>query len=328
MYNNTILDENIISYHDSVSIVLTYYNGSRFIDEQLASLSEQKNDITEVIIMDDRSISEESAILLECIRKHNLTELTSYYYNPKNLGYAKNFITGIDKAKGEYVFFCDQDDIWSPSKIRKMIDVMKQNRNINLLCCDIKPYYSDPDAPKWDSKNLKEMVDDGSVEICSDIKLNHKLRRSGCTMCVRKSFYDKVRKYWIDNWAHDDFLWKMAVYSNSCGILHKILHYRRLHSNNTSEIKVRTLQWRIEELSSMIGQHNSLKEFVLNMPNQQKLIYIEHNIEGLTQRIKFLNNKNIITWLKIAFNYFDTYTGRWKGLFLDLYLVIFGTYRR
>lgn len=311
-----------------VSVVMTYYNGSRFVKDLLLSLSVQQQYFDELLIMDDCSSQEETTFLKKEINEIGLMAKTHYIKNKKNLGYARNFYRGLEEAKGHVLFLCDQDDIWNVNKIKEMTTVMHQHPQLNLLCCDIKPIYSDPNAPRWDSKNLKEMVNDGSIEICSDIRRNHHLRRSGCTMCVKKDFYMSIAQYWIDEWAHDDYLWKFAVYSHSCAIYHRELHLRRLHADNTSELKIRTRTWRIEELNLMLNQHKSLEKWINTEGHDEMLIVmVRHNIQALRYRIKFLQSRNPFLGFYVLFKYFDTYPRGWKGALMDIYLTYIGTHQ-
>ncbi len=48
--------------------------------------------------------------------------MISRYINEKNLGFNRNFLTAIQKAKGEYIAIADQDDIWYKYKIEKQIE--------------------------------------------------------------------------------------------------------------------------------------------------------------------------------------------------------------
>lgn len=309
-----------------VSIVLTYYNGSNYLHEQLSSIAKQTLRPDEIIIMDDCSDKEEAYYLLNEIRECKLNKISTIITNERNIGYAENFRKGIKAAQGKYIFLCDQDDVWMDSKIKEMVSILDNDMDINLLCCDIEPFYSDENAPRWDPHSLKDMINDSSLEKCNDIRKNHHLRRSGCTMAIRKTFFENIDKYWIYMWPHDDFIWKMSVYNESCAIFHKILQKRRLHLNNTSELKIRTRQWRIDEIKSMIEQHKVLLKYAQEIHcEEKKSKLIQHNIKSLVLRKKFLIKKNPFLWVKIVLFYSDTYTGRWKGILLDAYLTYFNT---
>ena len=88
--------------------------------EQLESIRTQSMPVDEVIIHDDRSTDDTVAIVEKYIREHGLERTWKVSQNPKNLGYAANFIGAVKETEGEYIFFCDQDDIWVPDRVEAM----------------------------------------------------------------------------------------------------------------------------------------------------------------------------------------------------------------
>lgn len=311
---------------EGISIVLTYYNGSKYIKEQIESLCKQSIPFDELLIFDDCSTDDQFEYLKEYLKTR--TENITLRKNNCNLGYAKNFLNGCKYASYNLIFLCDQDDLWDNNKLELMRDTMNGNPDINLLACDIEPFYCSENAPKWDTNNLKTMCDDGSVEKLQVSTSNSHIMRSGSAMCVRKSFFDDVITFWIEGWAHDDFLWKCALFTDSCALLHKKLLHRRIHDNNTSELKERTIEWRISELEEMKDQLIALKEYIKSKKKLKESYeeVIEHNICGLKKRIKMLKEKNPLIWFQLATRYKDTYP-RVKGLYLDMYLLIFRIYK-
>ncbi|MDH4945461.1 glycosyltransferase family 2 protein [Sulfurimonas sp. C5] len=100
-----------------VSICLATYNGSQYLKEQLDSLCNQTYQNIEILIQDDAS-SDTTVDLIQTYRMHHNIQL---FVNDTNLGYIKNFETLIQKAKGEYIALCDQDDIWNENKIELLV---------------------------------------------------------------------------------------------------------------------------------------------------------------------------------------------------------------
>lgn len=99
-----------------VSIILCTYNGEAFIEEQIKSLLQQTYANIEIIVSDDAS-SDATTTIIERYLTDNRVHL---YKQPVNLGYIKNFETAVAKAHGNYIAFCDQDDIWLPGKIETL----------------------------------------------------------------------------------------------------------------------------------------------------------------------------------------------------------------
>lgn len=96
-----------------VSIVLATYNGEKFLEEQLDSLVQQTYPNIEIIALDDCSKDGSVSILRKYAQKY---EHFTVVVNDVNLGYIRNFEKACKLAKGEYISFCDQDDVWAPEK--------------------------------------------------------------------------------------------------------------------------------------------------------------------------------------------------------------------
>jgi glycosyltransferase involved in cell wall biosynthesis len=102
-----------------VSVVMATYNGERFLREQMESLLNQSYTNLEIVIVDDASTDTTIPILDEYVLNNNKIRL---YKSEVNLGYIKNFEKGILLCKGEYIALSDQDDIWLPEKISRLMD--------------------------------------------------------------------------------------------------------------------------------------------------------------------------------------------------------------
>src|SRR6187402_1101242 len=94
-----------------ISVVLCTYNGSSFIDEQVASILAQQYQPSEIIIQDDCSTDDTWNKLLQWEQRSPLIRL---FRNEQNLGYNKNFEQVIQRASGDFIAISDQDDIWLP----------------------------------------------------------------------------------------------------------------------------------------------------------------------------------------------------------------------
>jgi glycosyltransferase involved in cell wall biosynthesis len=112
-----------------VSIILCTYNGERFLQAQLDSLLQQSWQNLEIIISDDAS-SDDTRNLLATYAGDKRFRI---FLQPENLGPVANFEFAIRQAKGEWLAFCDQDDIWLPEKIERM---MAERNNYWLVYSD------------------------------------------------------------------------------------------------------------------------------------------------------------------------------------------------
>ena len=311
-----------------VTVVMALYNGSRFIIEQMATILNQTRLPDEVYLSDDGSKDNTVELVEQFIQEHNLSDSWQVHINEKNKGYAKNFLDAAMMTTGDIIFFSDQDDLWISDKIKKMSAIMENNEDISLLCSNLEPFYEDEDTRKWSKKELADMKNDGSLEHRSMKDGYFNLGRSGCTMCVRKSFLESIMPYWTKGWAHDDFVWKMASITDSCAVYQYTTIKRRMHSNNTTVIRERTREKRIIQLDETYQQVLSLQKFAQDNRITDKSIekLLNKNARAVELRQRVLKRRSIISWIKLWLKYKDCYP-RIKGLYLDLYLAFKRTYR-
>ena len=106
-------------------ILLATYNGGRFLREQLDSLLTSIADDMRVLISDDGSTDDTPAILSDYAKKH--PDTIHLISGPAHEKSAKgNFISLLHASCADYVFFCDQDDVWETAKIQKSLNRIKQ----------------------------------------------------------------------------------------------------------------------------------------------------------------------------------------------------------
>jgi glycosyltransferase involved in cell wall biosynthesis len=111
-----------------ISVVMTTYNGARYLEEQIESLLNQSLLPDEIIVCDDCS----SDGTVKILDKYQIAGKLTYYINEHQLGLINNFKKVVSLAqKSNYVALCDQDDIWLPDKLEKCA-VLLENMDHNV----------------------------------------------------------------------------------------------------------------------------------------------------------------------------------------------------
>jgi len=111
-----------------ISISLTTYNGSIYIEKQLITLLRQTRKPDEVVICDDCSSDDTVEKVNQFILEHSLSDTWVCHRNKENLGYVENFLNCAQKCTGDIILFCDQDDVWAQDKIETIEKVyLKHN---------------------------------------------------------------------------------------------------------------------------------------------------------------------------------------------------------
>lgn len=102
-----------------VSVVMTTYNGARYLAEQIESILAQSLSDFELIIADDGS-SDETVSILEHFAARDTR--INFYVNPSNLGVNRNVSRALERTRGAFIAIADQDDIWEPEKLEILLD--------------------------------------------------------------------------------------------------------------------------------------------------------------------------------------------------------------
>ena len=113
------------------SVVISTYNGEKYILEQLDSIRTQTLTVDEVLIFDDRSHDNTVELCRDFINKFNL-ENWKVLNNEKNKGFVKNFIDGLYETTGDIIFLADQDDIWCRNKVELTLNIFRKKKCLSL----------------------------------------------------------------------------------------------------------------------------------------------------------------------------------------------------
>lgn len=101
-----------------VSIALCTYNGAAYLHEQLDSLLAQTHEHFEIIAVDDGSTDQTVEILRTYARRDSRVRVS---VNLENLGFRRNFERTLLLCRGAFLAPCDQDDIWLPTKLSRLL---------------------------------------------------------------------------------------------------------------------------------------------------------------------------------------------------------------
>lgn len=305
-----------------ISVAMATYNGAEYIEEQLDSIRTQTRPVDEVIICDDQSKDNTVAVVQEYIKKYGLEEQWKMMVNPKNLGYASNFMGAVEKTTGDLIMFCDQDDIWLPERVKEMEQLMKEHPDMMLLGSEFEPFISGDNAasvPEWELKQHKNDKSLEKKEYCAE---NIFIGCQGCTMCMRREFLDKTFSYWYAGWAHDEYAWKLALCMDGLYMYHAYTLRRRLHDANVSLSKMRDLSKRVAFLKALLESHKKTMQFAedIGMTEKQKKL-LQRNIKATELRIDLLEKKKYLNTIPLTLGYADCYHKR-RSIPVELYMAL------
>ena len=291
-----------------VSVAMATYNGEKFIVEQLDSILNQTYPVKEIIIRDDISKDNTAAVIQDFIKNRGIEDKIDFRVNEKNLGYASNFMGALRETKGDYVFFCDQDDIWPQDRVENMINALEKTPDAMMIGSEFEPFKCDDDAPDVPGWELAKFKNDGSMEKMAFNSENIFIGCQGCTMAMRRSFLDKIDKYWYEGWAHDEYVWKLALSMEGLYFFHKVTLNRRLHSNNVTLHTEHQKEKRLKYLEDLKKSHERTLKFICDTEgfNSDKAQLLRRHIKATALRIDLIRKRKLFNSV-ILLGYGDCY---------------------
>lgn len=115
---------------NQVDILLSTYNGEKYIEALLDSIIKQNVDCYRLLVRDDGSRDNTVGIVEKWQQNHpERIELLKDDFG--NLGVTNSMLELIKKSSAPYLIFCDQDDVWFPEKVRTLYQAIRYKEKGN-----------------------------------------------------------------------------------------------------------------------------------------------------------------------------------------------------
>lgn len=215
-----------------ISVAMTTFNGEKYIEKQIESIIHQSLPVDEIIVCDDGSTDH----TVELLKKYDVTLIQNF----QNLGYKLNFKQAMEKCNGDYIFLCDQDDIWEKDKVKDMMHIMESHKNIHVLASSFT-YIDGQDQmilttlnKGYSNNNLynKEVAKNDLVSVLTN-EFIYGNYFQGCALVMDKQTRDFVVHHFDDRLPHD---WIISLYASIDGGMYfynKSEFKYRIHSDNS-----------------------------------------------------------------------------------------------
>ncbi len=203
-----------------LSILLTSYNGEKYISRQIISILDQLSPYDELIISDDGSTDK----TLEIVK--SFTDKRIFVFEGPREGINANFINAYENASGEAILFSDQDDIWLPGRAQLYRDKLKTH---DFVICDAEIIDEQNNllAFSYFKKNQTSKTFLGNLIRC---------RTLGCCMGFRKDAVGQHLKIYRDYnvLPYDYSLTLLSLLYFKVYFSKKAFHQYRRHNANYS----------------------------------------------------------------------------------------------
>ncbi|TDS13698.1 glycosyltransferase family 2 protein [Sphingobacterium paludis] len=213
-----------------IAILMSTYNGAKYIREQLQSIVDQTIVEWKLYIRDDCSTDETTDIIREFMAKDDRIMLT---IGSRNLRSCQSFhvLSAEHVDAAPYFMYCDQDDIWFPNKIDETLKQMLKIEGSHQYCL----VYSTQKLVDGDGCELHRPYPDYSRK---NFDIKHILLENpvyGCTMMVNQALLKKSMPIANSAENHDYWIVLNAISLGAAiSYIDKALMYYRQHESNVS----------------------------------------------------------------------------------------------
>lgn len=277
-----------------VAILMSTYNGDKYLEEQLHSLEnlDSKDLKVDIKIRDDGSSDQTIHILNEYAQMYKNIN----WYQGENKKSAYSFLELLKNNNGyDYYSFCDQDDVWHKEKVKQAVLKLEQY--------DDKPaiYFSAVNVVDEDLKFLLKKEFNFKFTFANSFVINPAI---GCTIVINnklKQFIDKLdKKGEIE--MHDAWIYRMAQAIDSKVIYDKnsYIDYRQ-HANNVEGVKdyenIFKKSWYF-----ISGKKRKIAEVSENILKNYKKCLTSEKIDILQQIVNLSKNHSLKNKIKLIKN--------------------------
>jgi len=221
------------------SVVIPCYNGERFVAEAIESVLAQKRGPVEAVVVDDGS-SDGSAAVVE---RYTGGERVNFIRHDSNMGIAAARNTGVRAARGRYIGFLDQDDLWLEDKTARQVPVFESDNDgeIGVVFSDVELRPVDEGARSPRRARVPHGIERFEPdELISRLFLNDFVPT--VSTLIRKECFDEVG--YLDEsirGGSDDFDLLVRVAKKFRFVyLDELLAVRRLHADNYTDAEKMT----------------------------------------------------------------------------------------
>lgn len=286
-----------------VSVALATYNGERYLEDQLLSIFRQTRIPDQIVISDDHSIDRTDSIITKCINDagRNIPEII-YIKNDRDKGLSGNFENALEKCTGDYIFLCDQDDVWFSDKIEYMLKVAGETMgdiiysNARLLI-ENRDGFTKTDICLFDGNS--ESFSLITKQAISNLPIGEICLIQGMCLCIKREFLKSALPI-SRGCIHDLWIESCGLVSGKVVRIEKCLAYYRIHRDNLIGISAYNKNG-IRKIGRKIRNHTS--DTFRDIINQCTFWrdfrnYTDSNVHGLLPRditpiIKFYTEDRI-----------------------------------
>jgi|CZKF01.1.fsa_nt_gi glycosyltransferase involved in cell wall biosynthesis len=257
---------------NSVSVIIPVYNSARFIAETLQSILAQTVPPAELIVVNDGSTDNSVSVIQEF--GDSVILITT-----ENRGPCAARNTGASRARGNWLAFCDADDLWFPAKLEKQLRLANEAPDIHYVITDYaeitggvvanRSHLSYAPKDFW----VPEQHKAGFV-VREPITGKLTTFQPSCASVplVKKDFFQRVGGFDVEatKWAEDTCFHFRCLSTVPFGVVPEVLTYYRRHPDSSSTDSLKQLRNSVRVWEHIIAKYPQAQPYRAELLNGLK----------------------------------------------------------
>lgn len=210
-----------------VSVVMTAYNSTRYIESAVQSIQRQTFEDFELIIVDDGSTDNTREIVSKLARYDKRIRLLACDHR----GIVPSANEGIGNARGEYLARMDSDDLSMPQRFEWQVSLLRARPEVVLVggayqLIDSRGRLLHQITPPLDDQKLQELAMSGRTPIAQPLAM------------MRREAVDRLGRYHATFEPAEDLdLWLRLGEIGQLACVPQVILKYRMHANSISEVR-------------------------------------------------------------------------------------------
>ena len=262
-----------------VSVIVPNYNYACYLRERLESIAGQTLPPYEIIVLDDAS-SDESLKVLHTLRGSTTPEPRVVASASNSGSVFKQWLEGVRRARGEYVWIAEADDLAKPGLLQALLRLMRHDEDVvmayaqseqidecgQVLAPDYPAYTDELDAQRW----AASYVDTGAAEVSAGMAVKNVIPnvsavvfRRAPLLDVMTTHLDEICSYRI---AGDWLVYLLLLLRGKVAFEAESLNQHRRHSRSVTLGSAAKLHYdEVERVQRAARKMFPLEDQVLNV---------------------------------------------------------------
>ncbi|MEM6543397.1 MAG: glycosyltransferase [Pseudomonadota bacterium] len=285
------------------------YQGERFLEEQLQSLTVQSTPLTEVHMHDWGSTDGTRAITSAWAKNQRSRCPVFENLHEKPLGPARSFLLGLQdlltRSDATHIFFCDQDDVWFADRVQRYKELLSVSKTPPSLVFSDVSLIDEKGCRLADSFYEKSLSPYKTQVVANSPDLPLVSPALGMSMCISRELAEILVTHRNAPWPMHDWaaLMLAIMFDLPTAYLTDATAAYRQHSDNLrGSPGISKLGPRLQRLTDRRRQVLALRRWAIEgskpLPTKAKNFFPASRIACAT---RVLRSKNLRLWYRLTF---------------------------